>query len=114
MWRDGPAVKRKGRFHEVRSARPEQIMVGKVPVGGGAPISVQSMTTTKTADVDLCPSTGGTRYEVEALTFPQSERYQMDITKAMPLTYAVFALILILGVTALYLDVTHPLGNPFG
>ncbi|MHB8243782.1 MAG: flavodoxin-dependent (E)-4-hydroxy-3-methylbut-2-enyl-diphosphate synthase [Acidimicrobiales bacterium] len=29
-----------------------QIMVGSVPVGGGAPISVQSMTTTKTADVD--------------------------------------------------------------
>ena len=29
-----------------------QVMVGKVPVGGGAPISVQSMTITKTADVD--------------------------------------------------------------
>ena len=29
-----------------------QIMVGNVPVGGGAPITVQSMTTTKTADVD--------------------------------------------------------------
>ena len=29
-----------------------QIQVGKVPVGGFAPISVQSMTTTKTADVD--------------------------------------------------------------
>ncbi len=29
-----------------------QVMVGKVPVGGDAPISVQSMTTTKTADVD--------------------------------------------------------------
>jgi (E)-4-hydroxy-3-methylbut-2-enyl-diphosphate synthase len=29
-----------------------QIMVGGVAVGGGAPISVQSMTTTKTADVD--------------------------------------------------------------
>ncbi len=29
-----------------------QIMVGKVPVGGGAPVSVQSMTTTKTADVE--------------------------------------------------------------
>ena len=27
-------------------------MVGNVPVGGGSPISVQSMTTTKTADVD--------------------------------------------------------------
>jgi (E)-4-hydroxy-3-methylbut-2-enyl-diphosphate synthase len=29
-----------------------QIMVGSVPVGGGAPISVQSMTITKTADVE--------------------------------------------------------------
>ena len=29
-----------------------QVMVGTVPVGGGAPISVQSMTITKTADVD--------------------------------------------------------------
>jgi (E)-4-hydroxy-3-methylbut-2-enyl-diphosphate synthase len=29
-----------------------QIRVGDVPVGGGAPVSVQSMTTTKTADVD--------------------------------------------------------------
>lgn len=32
--------------------RTRQIMVGDVPVGGDAPISVQSMTTTKTADVD--------------------------------------------------------------
>jgi (E)-4-hydroxy-3-methylbut-2-enyl-diphosphate synthase len=29
-----------------------QIRIGSVPVGGGAPISVQSMTTTKTADVE--------------------------------------------------------------
>jgi (E)-4-hydroxy-3-methylbut-2-enyl-diphosphate synthase len=29
-----------------------QIMVGQVPVGGGSPITVQSMTITKTADVD--------------------------------------------------------------
>ena len=29
-----------------------QVMVGPVPVGGGAPISVQSMTITKTADVE--------------------------------------------------------------
>jgi (E)-4-hydroxy-3-methylbut-2-enyl-diphosphate synthase len=29
-----------------------QLHVGPVPVGGGAPVSVQSMTTTKTADVD--------------------------------------------------------------
>ena len=30
----------------------KQIMVGDVPVGGGAPVTVQSMTLTKTADVD--------------------------------------------------------------
>jgi len=35
---------------ERRSTR--QIHVGNVPVGGGAPVTVQSMTTTKTADVD--------------------------------------------------------------
>jgi (E)-4-hydroxy-3-methylbut-2-enyl-diphosphate synthase len=32
--------------------RTRQIHVGTVPVGGGAPVSVQSMTTTKTADVN--------------------------------------------------------------
>src|SRR5881296_3062066 len=35
---------------ERRASR--RIRVGSVPVGGGAPISVQSMTTTKTADID--------------------------------------------------------------
>ena len=38
-----------------------QIMVGKVPVGGGAPVTVQSMTTTKTADVE------GTLQQIYAL-----------------------------------------------
>ena len=37
----------------VATRRPSrQIHVGKVPVGGGAPVSVQSMTTTPTSDVD--------------------------------------------------------------
>jgi (E)-4-hydroxy-3-methylbut-2-enyl-diphosphate synthase len=35
-----------------RRRQTRQIHVGSVPVGGGAPISVQSMTTTKTADVE--------------------------------------------------------------
>ena len=35
---------------ERRTSR--QIMVGSVPVGGGAPVTVQSMTTTLTADVN--------------------------------------------------------------
>jgi (E)-4-hydroxy-3-methylbut-2-enyl-diphosphate synthase len=39
-----------------------QLMVGNVAVGGGSPISVQSMTTTKTADVD------GTLAQVYALS----------------------------------------------
>ena len=38
-----------------------RITVGDVPVGGGAPVSVQSMTTTKTADVD------GTLQQIYAL-----------------------------------------------
>jgi (E)-4-hydroxy-3-methylbut-2-enyl-diphosphate synthase len=38
-----------------------QILVGSVPVGGGAPITVQSMTTTKTADVE------GTLQQIYAL-----------------------------------------------
>jgi (E)-4-hydroxy-3-methylbut-2-enyl-diphosphate synthase len=38
-----------------------RIMVGDVPVGGGAPVTVQSMTTTKTADVD------GTLQQIYAL-----------------------------------------------
>jgi (E)-4-hydroxy-3-methylbut-2-enyl-diphosphate synthase len=38
---------------DLDARRPtRRIMVGSVPVGGGAPITVQSMTTTKTADVD--------------------------------------------------------------
>jgi (E)-4-hydroxy-3-methylbut-2-enyl-diphosphate synthase len=44
---------------ERRASR--QVMVGDVAVGGGAPVSVQSMTTTKTADVD------GTLQQIYAL-----------------------------------------------
>ncbi len=45
----------------IERRRTRQLMVGIVPVGGDAPISVQSMTTTKTADVD------GTLAQVYAL-----------------------------------------------
>ena len=41
--------------------KTRQIMVGRVPVGGDAPITVQSMTTTKTADVE------GTLQQIYAL-----------------------------------------------
>ena len=39
-----------------------RIMVGDVPVGGGAPVSVQSMTTTKTHDI------GATLQQIAELT----------------------------------------------
>ena len=41
--------------------KTRQVMVGSVPVGGDAPVSVQSMTTTKTADVE------GTLQQIYAL-----------------------------------------------
>ena len=46
-------------MYERRATR--QIHVGKVPVGGGSPVTVQSMTTTKTADVE------GTLQQIYAL-----------------------------------------------
>ncbi|MCE7884653.1 MAG: flavodoxin-dependent (E)-4-hydroxy-3-methylbut-2-enyl-diphosphate synthase [Actinobacteria bacterium ATB1] len=45
----------------IRRRQSRQVMVGKVAIGGGAPVTVQSMTTTKTADVD------GTLAQVYAL-----------------------------------------------
>ena len=52
MKTESPIVRRQSR----------QIMVGNVPVGGGAPISVQSMTNTETTDIDA------TVAQVHALT----------------------------------------------
>ena len=50
----------------------------------------------------------------ERLRSTKQRRYHVDIMKLMPLTYLVVTVIVLLGVTALYLDVTHPLANPFG
>ena len=38
-------------WRHIERRKSRQIMVGKVPVGGGAPIAVQSMTNTPTSDV---------------------------------------------------------------
>ena len=38
-------------WRHIERRKSRQIMVGKVPVGGDAPISVQSMTNTPTPDV---------------------------------------------------------------
>ncbi len=51
----------KPEYQTIRRRRSRQIMVGNVPVGGDAPVSVQSMTNTETTDV------GATVAQIEAL-----------------------------------------------
>lgn len=50
----------------------------------------------------------------ERIRSTKQKKYHVDVMKLMPLTYLVFTVIVLLGVTALYLDITHPLSNPFG
>ena len=50
----------------------------------------------------------------ERLRSRNGKMYHADMMKLIPVTYAVLAAIVLLGVTALYLDLTHPLANPFG
>src|SRR5881227_560937 len=55
--------------------RTTQVMVGNVAVGGGAPIVVQSMTNTDTADID------GTVAQVAALTRAGSELVRITVDR---------------------------------
>ena len=50
----------------------------------------------------------------ERIRSRKDKAYHADMMKLIPVTYAVLAVIVLLGVTALYLDLTHPLANPFG
>jgi membrane-associated protease RseP (regulator of RpoE activity) len=49
----------------------------------------------------------------ERLRSRKGRRYRVDATKLLPATYLVVVLIMVLGVTAVYLDIAHPLANPF-
>ena len=40
-------------------------------------------------------------------------KVQVDVTKLVPLTVAVFAILGFIGITSIFLDVTHPIANPF-
>lgn len=50
----------------------------------------------------------------ERLRSRKGRVYRVDVMKLMPLTYAVIGVLVLLSVTALYLDITHPISNPFG
>lgn len=49
----------------------------------------------------------------ERLRSRRGRPYHVDATKLLPATYAVVVVIMVLGVTAVYLDIVHPLANPF-
>lgn len=49
----------------------------------------------------------------ERIRSRKNRPYHADVMKLMPLTYAVLTIILVIGVTALYLDIVHPIANPF-
>ncbi|HUR18092.1 MAG TPA: RIP metalloprotease [Acidimicrobiales bacterium] len=49
----------------------------------------------------------------ERLRSRRGRPYHADISKAMPVYYAVFAVLVFLGVTSLYLDIVRPAANPF-
>lgn len=49
----------------------------------------------------------------ERLRSTRGRSYRADAARLLPLAYAMFALIVVLEVTALYLNVAHPAPNPF-
>ena len=115
--------------------KTRRIMVGDVPVGGDAPISVQSMTTTKTADVDGtlqqiydlamagCDIVRCTCNEVEAAKrgrarlrarrHPEAagRRPQIfvDTAQMLPVMYAVASVLILITLLTLYADIVKPI-----
>jgi membrane-associated protease RseP (regulator of RpoE activity) len=49
----------------------------------------------------------------ERIRSRKGKRYQADVQKLLPVTAAVVVLLIALGVTSLWLDIVHPVGNPF-
>jgi membrane-associated protease RseP (regulator of RpoE activity) len=49
----------------------------------------------------------------ERIRSRKGRRYFVDVAKLMPITYAVFLLIVFLGVSSLYMDIVRPIANPF-
>ncbi len=65
--------------------------------------------------VPLLPFDGGhiAIATYERLRSRRGLRYHADVGKLMPLTAAVVVLMVLLGVTSIYLDIFRPVGNPF-
>ena len=65
--------------------------------------------------VPLLPFDGGhiAVATYERLRSRAGRRYHADVSKLMPITAAVVAIMVVLGVTSIYLDIVQPIGNPF-
>ncbi|MEA2826442.1 MAG: hypothetical protein QOG43_881 [Actinomycetota bacterium] len=65
--------------------------------------------------VPLLPFDGGhiAVATYERLRSRAGRRYHADVGKLMPITAAVVAIMVVLGVTSIYLDIVKPVGNPF-
>ena len=50
----------------------------------------------------------GTYERIRELLRPGKERYMVDMVKLLPVVYAVFFLLVLLGVTTIYMDITDP------
>ena len=50
----------------------------------------------------------------ERIRSRKGRAYHADVTKLLAPTYAVFAVLILLGLSALFLDIAHPAANPFG
>jgi len=65
--------------------------------------------------VPLLPLDGGHMAiaSYERLRSRRGQRYHADVSKMMPVAFAVVMTLVLIGVSALYLDITDPLENPF-
>jgi membrane-associated protease RseP (regulator of RpoE activity) len=65
--------------------------------------------------VPLLPLDGGhvAIATYERLRSRRGRRYQADVAKLLPLTYAVVLVLIMLAVTSLWLDIVRPLADPF-
>src|SRR3546814_1171851 len=90
-------------WRDIARRQSRQIMVGNVPVGGGAPVTVQTMTNTPTSDatatidqIRRCEEAGADIIRVscpdEDSTAARSEEHTSELQSLMRISYAVFCL----------------------
>ena len=96
--------------------KSRQLMVGNVPVGGGAPVSVQSMATTLTADVNATlqqiaelTASGCQIVRVAVPSQDDADALPMIAKKSqIPVSFAVFVVLVLFGALLISADIFNP------